>query len=175
MKIDPGITSGLKLGYFLDSFPYFGIEGEGSIGTQYQPSQTVSLNPALKYAVAGRVSSQSMLVWTMAFHFLGRYGFFPSPEVPFGHLQPYVGIGPGLVMLYAPADSAKNFSLEVEAGLRYMVTKNLGAFIEYKFSQQWQVELEAQQLSFNNFGFTADKAVFDFTRNQVVVGLAYHF
>jgi opacity protein-like surface antigen len=111
----------------------------------------------------------------MALHFVGRYGFFPTPEVPFGHLQPYVGIGPGLVMLYAEADSAKNFSLEAEAGVRYMFNRNTGIFLEYKFSQQWQVELQAQQLLFNNIGFTANNALFDFTRNQVVVGLTYHF
>ena len=54
-------------------------------------------------------------------------------------------------MLYAPADSAKNFSLEFEAGLRYMFTKNLGGFVEYKLSQQWQVELESQQLFIQQF------------------------
>ena len=175
MKIDPGITGGIKLGYFFDRAPNLGIEAEGSIGTQHQPSQTVSLNPAIQWSTTGSVKSQDMLVWTMAFHFLGRWGFFQTPEVPFGRLQPYVGLGPGLVMLYAPADSAKNFSLEFEAGLRYMFTKNLGAFMEYKLSQQWQVELESQQLFIQNFGFTASKAVFNLTRNQIVLGLAYHF
>jgi opacity protein-like surface antigen len=175
MKIDPGITGGIKLGYFFDNLPYFGIEAEGSIGTQHQPSQTVNVSPAVNWSTVGSVHGQDMLVWTMAFHFLGRYGFFKSPEIPFGRLQPYVGIGPGLVMLYAPADSAKNFSLEFEAGLRYMVTKHLGAFLEYKLSQQWQVELESQQLFLPAYSFTANKAVFNFTRNQVVVGLAYHF
>jgi opacity protein-like surface antigen len=86
-----------------------------------------------------------------------------------------VGIGPGLVVLYAEADSAKNFSLEVEGGLRYMFTKHLGGYLEYKFSKQWSVELEAQQVLFNNTGFTARKTVFDFDRHQVVVGLSYHF
>jgi opacity protein-like surface antigen len=175
MKIDPGMTGGVKLGYFLESLPFFGIEAEGSIGSHRQVSQAVGLNPPLAGATTGRVPGQSMLAWTMAFHFLGRYGFFPTSEIPFGRLQPYVGIGPGLVVLYAEADSAKNFSLEVEAGLRYMFTKNIGGFLEYKFSQQWQVELEAQQLLFNNTGITANRAVFDFTRNQIVLGLAYHF
>jgi hypothetical protein len=78
-------------------------------------------------------------------------------------------------MLYAPADSGKNFSLEFEASLRFMVNKHLGAFLEYKLSQQWQVELESQQLFLPTYSFTADKAVFNFTRNQVVAGLAYHF
>ena len=65
------------------------------------------------------------------------------------------------------------FSLEVEAGLRYMFTKHLGGFLEYKFSKQWSVELESQQLF--PATVTASKAVFDFDRHQVVVGLAYHF
>lgn len=177
MQIDPGITGGIKLGYFLDSLPYFGIEAEGSIGRHNQPSQTVALNPVPGRVIGntGQVNGQSLNVWTMAFHFLGRYGFFPTREVPFGHLQPYVGIGPGLVMLYAEADSAKNFSLEVEAGLRYMFNRNLGAFLEYKLSQQWQVELESQNLRFSNAAMPASTAAFDFTRQQVIVGLAYHF
>ncbi|MBM4275385.1 MAG: porin family protein [Deltaproteobacteria bacterium] len=173
MTIDPGVTGGIKLGYFLDSCPYFGVEAEGSIGNHPQPSQTVSLNPPLAGATTGRVSGQTLLAWTMAFHFVGRYGFLPDQEVPFGRLQPYVGLGPGLVMLYGEADLAKNFSLEVEAGVRYMFTKHLGGFLEYKFSKQWSVELESQQLA--PATVTASKAVFDFDRHQVVVGLAYHF
>jgi hypothetical protein len=175
MKIDSGITGGVKVGYFFDSIPVFGIEGEGSIGSHRQPSQTFGLNPPFLGATTGQVSGQSMLAWTMAFHFLGRYGFFPTTEIPFGRLQPYVGIGPGLVVLYAEADSAKNFSLEFEAGLRYMFTKNLGGFLEYKLSQQWQVELDSQTLLFNNTGITTNKVTFDFTRNQIVLGLSYHF
>jgi opacity protein-like surface antigen len=175
MKIDPGITGGLKVGYFFDSMPFFGIEAEGSIGNQTQPAQTVRLNPPVLNSAIGQVHRQSLLVWTMAFHFLARYGFLATPEVPFGRLQPYVGLGPGLVMLYAEADSAKNFSLEVEAGLRYMFSKNFGMFVAYKLSQQWAVELESQQIFFANTGTTAPKAVFDFTRHQAILGLSYHF
>jgi opacity protein-like surface antigen len=172
MTIDPGVTGGIKLGYFLDSCPYLGVEAEGSIGSQTQPSQTVTLSPApAGRGATGRVSSQSLLVWTMALHLVGRYGFLPDSEVPFGRLQPYVGIGPGLVVLYAEADSAKNFGLELEAGLRYMFTKHLGGFLEYKFSKQWDVDLEAQQL----VNYAATSANFDFARHQVVVGLSYHF
>ena len=172
MTIDPGVTGGIKLGYFLDSCPYFGVEAEGSIGNQPQPSQTVSLNPPVRGVVTtGRVTNQTLLVWTMALHLVGRYGFLPDQEVPFGRLQPYVGIGPGLVVLYGEADSAKNFGLELEAGLRYMFTKHLGGFLEYKFSKQWAVELESQQMA----NLPASTATFDFARHQVVAGLAYHF
>ena len=147
MAIDPGITGGIKLGYFLDSCPYLGVEAEGSIGNQSPALSDRVLESAASGGVAtGRWTGQSLLVWTMALHLVGRYGFLPDQEVPFGRLQPYVGIGPGLVMLYGEADSAKNFGLEVEAGLRYMFTKHLGGFVEYKFSKQWAVELESHHL-----------------------------
>jgi opacity protein-like surface antigen len=167
MNIDPGITGGIKLGYFFDSCPYLGVEAEGSIGNHPQPSQTV----ALAQGAAVRVPGQTLLAWTMALHLVGRYGFLPDQEVPFGRLQPYVGIGPGLVVLYAESDSAKNFGLEVEAGLRYMFTKHLGGFVEYKFSKQWAVELESQQL----INLPSSRAEFDFDRHQVVAGVSYHF
>ncbi|MBW1986538.1 MAG: porin family protein [Deltaproteobacteria bacterium] len=175
LTIDPGVTGGIKLGYFFDSIPYLGVEAEGSIGNHPQPSQSVALHPPLAGATAGRVSRQTILAWTMAFHLVGRYGFLKDKELPFGRLQPYVGLGPGLVILYGDADSAKNFALELEGGLRYMFTKHVGGFLEYKFSKQWSVELESQQLFYNNTGVTTNKAVFDFDRHQVVVGLAYHF
>jgi len=174
MTIDPGVTGGIKLGYFLDRVPYFGVEAESSFGNHPQPSQTVALHPPLAGGVTtGRVPSQTLMVWTVAFHLVGRYGFLPDHEVPFGRLQPYVGIGPGLVVLYGAEDSAKNFSLEVEAGLRYMFTKHLGGFLEYKFSKQWSAELDTQHLV--SATFPASNAVFGFDRHQVVVGLAYHF
>jgi opacity protein-like surface antigen len=52
-----------------------------------------------------------------------------------------------------------------------MFTKHLGGFVEYKFSKQWAVELESQQLA----TLPAATTKFDFDRHQVVVGMAYHF
>ena len=52
-------------------------------------------------------------------------------------------------VLYFQNDSCKNFSLDSEVGVRYMITKNIGAFIEFKYIKQWDVELGVQHLTSN--------------------------
>ena len=148
VKTDPGSVGGVKAGYFLDSIPYLGFEGEGSIASNYRPRQVVSTKPPLsQFAVV--TEEQGNLIWIMAFHIVGRYGFFPDPDkdIPFGRLQPYIGIGPAVGVLYFENDSAKNFGLDGIAGLSYMITKNIGAFIEFDYIKQWDAILGVQYLT----------------------------
>jgi hypothetical protein len=46
---------------------------------------------------SGTIKADGRVV-TLAFMFAARYGFFPTPEVPFGRLQPYVGVGPAILI-----------------------------------------------------------------------------
>jgi opacity protein-like surface antigen len=103
-----------------------------------------------------------------------RYGFLKDQEVPFGRLQPFVSVGPGFVVIYGQADSAKNFSLEASTGVRYMFLKNVSAYLEYQFSYQWEVELESQTV-FTTGGPKGGMATFDYETHRVVAGVAYHF
>jgi opacity protein-like surface antigen len=172
--LDPGVVGGLKFGYFTHSCPWVGVEMETNYTRHTLYDQQVNISPSVRGASRGDTVTGSWFVWNSSIKLMGRYGFFPDSEVPFGRLQPYVGIGPGFEVIYGKDDAAKNFSLEVEAGLRYMMLKNVSAFVEYKFSQQWQVELQAQEIVVGGVDFRRN-ATFDVTDHKVVLGVAYHF
>jgi len=181
MKYNVGVVGGLKFGYFCDKFPYAGLEAETNFTRNDIRMQNVNVSPAISGSSIASVPAQRLYIWTMALKLMGRYGFFKDQEVPFGRLQPYVGIGPGFVVIYGQNDSAKNFSLELQAGLRYMALKKVSIFAEYKFSQQWNVELEGQELR-EPLGPLGDpaligrgKAKFDFDSHKFAVGVAYHW
>jgi outer membrane protein W len=72
---------------------------------------------------------------------VGRYGIFTSPEISSGRLQPYVGVGPGLVISNLNVDGWDNnqtnkldMSVLFEGGLRFMVLRNVSvdAAVRYR-------------------------------------------
>ncbi|MGD0216753.1 MAG: outer membrane beta-barrel protein [Desulfobaccales bacterium] len=183
VKTDPSLVGGVKAGYFLDSIPYLGFEGEGSVTNNFRPRQVVAVKPPLSTSPA-ITQEQTNLIWIMAFNIVGRYGFFPDPDkdIPFGRLQPYIGIGPGVGVLYFQNDSAKNFGLNGEAGVRYMFTRNIAAFVEFDYFKQWDVQLGVQHLTIDGIVYDTNgeksngKTVhFDFDNQKIVCGLEYHF
>jgi opacity protein-like surface antigen len=116
--------------------------------------------------------SDWFMIWAMQTNLLARYGFLKDKEVTFGRLQPYVGIGPGLEIIYARKDSAKNFAIETMTGVRYMFTPNVALFCEYKFSYQFAVEYQDYTPAKEGSGGTM---TFDVPHHRFVVGVSYHF
>ncbi len=143
-KFSNSLTWGFKLGYFTHSIPYLGLEVESMVNDSYVNRRTLTTSRTIQGYNQAAVPNDFWVNWTTALHIVGRYGFLPDKEVPFGRLQPYVGIGPAFIVLYEEVDSAKNFGIDVMAGLRYMFTKHIGAFVEYKYNHQWAVEMDAR-------------------------------
>ena len=173
IAITPSPLFNAKLGYFFHQFPYLGLEGELSY-TRNKVRQTFPLTSHLVNAnTASFVDAFDNVSFVL--RIMGRYGFLPDSEVPFGRLQPYVGIGPGLELVMGEDDTAKNIGLEVSAGLKYMILQNFSTFVEYKFSYQFAVEINPRTFKINGGDSIKGNYTFDYDRHMVVVGLAYHF
>ncbi len=173
-KFDTGVVGGIKLGYFFKGCPYLGLEGESNVSPNNVSRQTRQVNPAILGSAQVTMPATSWLNWTTALHLVGRYGFLKDNEVPFGRLQPYVGVGPAVDVIYDPNDSAKNFAIDVMGGIRYMFMNNLSAFVEYKYNHQFSPELEIHQVQVNNFAGLGT-ASFSYDLHRVVFGLTYHW
>lgn len=179
-KFEPSVVGGLKFGYFLQSIPYLGLEAETNYARNYTREQRVSLSRPVQGSTQAILPADNWSTWTLALHIVGRYGFLPDREVPFGRLQPYVGLGPGLVMVYDQVDAAKNFAIDAMAGIRYMLLKNVSAFVEYKYSHQFDVELDSHAfvpVAANGALGTLERGTAHFTydSHRLVLGVAYHF
>jgi len=169
------LAGGVKLGYFFHSFPYLGLEGESSVTDSYVHRRTLSISRSIQGSNRATVPNDFWINWTTALHIVGRYGFLPDQDVPFGRLQPYVGIGPAVICLYEEVDSAKNFGIDVMAGVRYMFTKHISAFVEYKFNYHWAAEIEAHPFYLPDGTEGRNTATLDFANHKIVAGVAYHW
>jgi opacity protein-like surface antigen len=169
------LTGGLKLGYFTHTVPYLGLEVESCVSNSYVHRRTLSVSPPLQGFNQAAVPNDFWINWTTALHIVGRYGFLPDQEVPFGRLQPYVGIGPAFIVLYEEVDSAKNFGVDVMAGVRYMILKHISAFVEYKFNYQWAVEIEDHPFYLPNGTVGRGMTTLDFANHKIVAGIGYHW
>lgn len=98
-----------------------------------------------------------------------------SEAFPQGRLQPYLGVGlalgvgkvdgslssPGLTI--ADEDSEADLGIQVQGGLRYVVSKRVAIFVEYKFLH-------------HGFAFHIDSATTEITLNSHLTlgGVAFH-
>ena len=170
----PGVLGGLKFGRYFDSLPWFGIEGETSLSRNNIRGNQGRISPPLPGGPNNLFGGSDWFIdWTMQMSLLARHGFLKDKEVTFGRLQPYVGIGPGWEVVYATHDSAKNYAIEAQAGVRYMFTDNLGIFCEYKFSYQFAVEYQDLPAG-KQVPATANWS-FDLPHHRLVLGVSYHF
>jgi len=219
-RMDPAIVGGLKigtwfvkqgflgydypdwmkyLGFYLD-FSYHRLNFVRQTGTTGVTYNFGPFGPAT--GTTGNEFHSEGTAATLAFMFAGRFGFFPDAEVPFGRLQPYIGVGPailfasqepklirnanaaaggGLVVVdpwqrgFAPGSNSGAFiCLAVDAGLRYMALKNVSIdlFFRYRYAQPSFNYSYTDQFDGQTRSFTFSPTYNLFSGN---LGVAYHF
>jgi len=173
IQYQPGILGGIKFGRYLDAYPWLGWETETSFSRNRIRGDQGRISPPLPGGPSNLMpGSDWFMIWALQTNLLARYGFLKDKEVTFGRLQPYVGIGPGLEIIYCRQDSAKNFAIETMTGVRYMFTPNVALFCEYKFSYQFAVEYQDFTPAKEGSGGTM---TFDVPHHRFVIGVSYHF
>jgi outer membrane protein W len=119
--------------------------------------------------------NSSGYLWTWAFMLAARYGFMQDNEVPFGRLQPYVGVGPAIFFsgqdynfagLTQGYKSSTDLGLAVEAGLRYFLASNVSVEATFKY------RYFEPKYNFSPLGASIQSSTNLFSGQ---FGLAYHF
>ncbi|RJR36119.1 MAG: hypothetical protein C4567_13975 [Deltaproteobacteria bacterium] len=127
---------------------------------------------------------------TLAFMFAARYGFFKDSEVPFGRLQPYIGVGPAIMWTTQEpkvtfrstghnvdfdSEGSTNIALAVDAGVRYMALKNVSLDLSFRYrytnpSYSYTGVISGPGQSTASFRYEPTLNLF-----SVQLGAAYHF
>jgi hypothetical protein len=87
LKLATSAMYGLKLGYYLDTLRWLGIEGEIFNTNPHVKQQTETLTPPSGPSLTGTTSGSYLTVLTLATNVVVRY--------PGESLQPYIGVDPG--------------------------------------------------------------------------------
>lgn len=123
------VMYGAKVGHYLNSTPWLGFEGEVFNTTPNFKQQNLTI-PGQGTATVPGITQR---VTTVAANVMLR--------MPNETLQPYVGIGPALMIGHINAtniggqgESHTTVGLNALAGVRYLITKQLVVFVEAKYN-----------------------------------------
>jgi opacity protein-like surface antigen len=154
LKLQNSIVYGAKVGYYLPSVNWLGIETEMFDTTPHVKQQSIT---ALGVTVPAPGFNLNVFTW--AINALVRY--------PGKQFQPYAGVGLGLFFAEAKfqGQSDKDVApgLNALAGLRYFATDRIALFAEYKY---------------NRAAFDFPDAIglkADYSANHFLGGLSFHF
>ncbi len=190
VSVDPSLLLGGKIGYWFTRksvfglqmpswLKYFGFELDISYQSLHWPAQDVKVEP-VNYIKHMWVNASAL---TAAFLFLARYGFFPDAEVPFGRLQPYIGMGPSIFVSNTYANLGKDFrsteadlGFAVEAGLRYMIYPRISLFGAFRYRYQPNhVGADDSILDFAPASWSYVEMQSTYQFYDLIFGVAYHF
>lgn len=154
LKLHNSIVYGAKVGYYLPSVNWLGVETE-----MFNTTPHVKQQPVTALGVTVPLPGFNLNVFTWAINALVRY--------PGKQFQPYAGVGLGLFFAEAKfqglSDKDVAPGLNALAGLRYFATDHIALFAEYKYNRA------AFELP-DAIGLKAD-----YSANHFVGGVSFHF
>jgi opacity protein-like surface antigen len=169
------------LGFFIDfSYQRLVMHGEGTTSNTESGQYGTWDPPRVVFLGMGNYSSSATgrnnfvsegMAATLAFMFTARYGLLADSDVPFGRLQPYVAVGPGILFTsqnikfsytdpsgrgysIQDSDSATNICLVADAGIRWMAFKSVSidAFFRYRYAAPQYSYMKTLNLFSGNLG-----------------------
>lgn len=160
LKTSSGVSVGLKTGYYSESTPWLGVEG--NFQASYPKVKTQSFNgsgPAL--IVTGTVSEGTAKVYVPSLNLMVRY--------PGERFQPYAGVGPAVAIMktFDNGSTSANLGVNIMAGLRFFMEKNLSLFTEYQYLR---TTFDSDHALSSTLGVKGD-----YSASHLLVGLAVHF
>ena len=155
-------VGGLRVGWFAGRFPWLGVSGDFSVFVQSWGIQS-------PYEVT-TIPISALLMF--------RAPLVRSPEHPNGRAQPYLAIGPSLVLSTAKlavgsaalgtarvdSDTSVDPGLDARVGIRLIASDWISVILEYRatyFTPTWQIE-----------GRAVDTSVWT---NHFIIGLGIHY
>lgn len=155
-------VGGLRVGWFVGRFPWLGVSGDFSVFVQSWGIQS-------PYEVT-TIPISALLMF--------RAPLVRSPEHPNGRAQPYLAIGPSLVLSTAKlatgsaalgtarvdSDTSVDPGLDARVGIRLVASDWISVILEYRatyFTPTWQLE-----------GRSAATSVWT---NHFIIGLGIHY
>jgi len=188
VRVNPAIMYGAKAGYWFTresmcgvKFPgwlkHFGFEIDFGYQTLNWPTQSVLVTPINQNFIL----KNNGYAYSISFLFMYRYGFLPDKEVPFGRLQPYVGIGPMVFIANTHLNIGNDYrstegdlGFAVETGVRYMVLKNVSVNLAFKF-RFVETHVDVDDVILNVPGNHYIPMFTAYHLYDVNFGVAYHF
>ena len=160
LALQTSIVYGGKLGYYLDSMKWLGVETEVFNATPHLNQQNWIVGGVNIGTVPG--ISNRVLTWAPV-NIVVRYQA--------GSFEPYLGVGLGVFFSHLSAagfsSSSTDVGLNTQVGLRYRVTKAIALFGEWKFNRA--------NLSHDNLAGTGLNVEADYNAHNFVFGVGYHF
>jgi opacity protein-like surface antigen len=167
VSLATSVMYGAKLGYYFDSLKWLGVETEVFNSTPHVKQQNVTATFG-GASVTGPLTGQNLRVLNWApINLVVRYQM--------GQLEPYAGIGMGVFFARlkdgasGESTSSTRVGLNTQVGLRYLVTKNISLFGEWKYNRA----------SFNFAESSPTQATGgikgDYSAHLLAFGVGYHF